>query len=68
MHSLLFSQIDSLVADLWSSTSWTDIDEIRTISGEVEQVITTAGVRGDEAEEDILKYLWYRKRSIREYE
>ena len=68
MHSLLFSQIDSLVADLWSSTSWTDIDEIRTISGEVEQVITTAGVRGGEAEEEILKYLWYRKRSIREHE
>ena len=39
---------------------------INEIEGEVEQVTTVAGVRGSEAESEILKFLWYRKRAIRE--
>ena len=35
--------------------------EITTIEGEVEQVITVAGVRGAEAEDEILTYVYYRK-------
>ena len=53
---------DSLDLDaIWETTVWEEIEEITTIEGEVEQVITTAGVRGDEAEDEILTYVYYRK-------
>jgi|TARA_R100000656_G_scaffold86172_1_gene62669 hypothetical protein len=66
MPSLLFSQIDSLDYDIWNDVSWDTITHINEIEGEVEQVTTVAGVRGSEAESEILKFLWYRKRAIRE--
>tara|TARA_Y100000310_G_C20508208_1_gene727462 strand:+ start:710 stop:1006 length:297 start_codon:yes stop_codon:yes gene_type:complete len=46
---------------IWETVVWEEIEEITTIEGEVEQVITTAGVRGAEAEDEILTYVYYRK-------
>ena len=46
---------------LWESTVWEDIDEIVEIEGEVEQVVSVAGVRGAEAEDEALEHLYYRK-------
>ena len=58
----LWSQDDELDLDaLWDNTVWTEIEEINTIEGEVEQVITVAGVRGAEAEDEALHHLYYRK-------
>ena len=36
-------------------------DEIVEIEGEVEQVVSVAGVRGAEAEDEALEHLYYRK-------
>jgi len=53
---------DSLDLDaIWETIVWEEIEEITTIEGEVEQVITAAGVRGAEAEDEILTYVYYRK-------
>ena len=53
---------DSLDLDaIWETTVWEEIEEITTIEGEVEQVITVAGVRGAEAEDEALEHLYYRK-------
>ena len=67
--SLLFSNF--LVGDadttdidldaLWESTVWEEIDEIIEVEGEVEQVVSVAGVRGAEAEDEALEHLYYRK-------
>ena len=58
----LWAQDDELDLDaLWDNTVWTEIEEINTIEGEVEQVITVAGVRGAEAEDEALHHLYYRK-------
>ena len=46
---------------LWESTVWEAIDEIVEIEGEVEQVVSVAGVRGAEAEDEALEHLYYRK-------
>jgi hypothetical protein len=46
---------------LWETTIWEEIDEIIEVEGEVEQVITAAGVRGAEAEDEALEHLYYRK-------
>ena len=46
---------------LWESTVWEEIEEINEIEGEVEQVVTVAGVRGAEAEDEALEHLYYRK-------
>ncbi len=46
---------------IWETTVWEEIEEITTIEGEVEQVITVAGVRGAEAEDEALEHLYYRK-------
>ena len=47
--------------DLWDTTVWEEIEEINEVEGEVEQVITVAGVRGAEAEDEALHHLYYRK-------
>ena len=65
MPSLFFSQIDSLDYDIWSDASWDTITYINEIEAEVEQIVSVAGVRGNEAKNEILKYLWYRKRAKR---
>ena len=67
--SLLFSNFllgDADTTDidldaLWESTVWEEIDEIVEIEGEVEQVVSVAGVRGAEAEDEALEHLYYRK-------
>tara|TARA_Y100000356_G_C11136666_1_gene223035 strand:- start:179 stop:493 length:315 start_codon:yes stop_codon:yes gene_type:complete len=46
---------------IWESTVWEEIDEIVEVEGEVEQVVTVAGVRGAEAEDEALEHLYYRK-------
>jgi len=46
---------------LWETTIWEEIEEINEIEGEVEQVVTVAGVRGAEAEDEALEHLYYRK-------
>ena len=46
---------------LWESTVWEEIDEIVEIEGEVEQVVSVAGVRGAEAEDEALDHLYYRR-------
>ena len=46
---------------LWESTVWEEIDEIAEVEGEVEQVVSVAGVRGAEAEDEVLEHLYYRK-------
>jgi len=46
---------------LWETTIWEEIEEINEIEGEVEQVISVAGVRGAEAEDEALEHLYYRK-------
>ena len=63
--SILLANQDSLDYDIWNDVSWDTITHITEVQGEVEQVIAVAGVRGDEAESEILKFLWYRKRAIR---
>ena len=47
---------------MWDNTVWNEITEIgETIYGEVEQVTSVAGVRGAEAEDEALQYLYYRR-------
>ena len=67
--SLLFSNFllgDADTTDidldaLWESTVWEEIEEIIEVEGEVEQVVSVAGVRGAEAEDEALEHLYYRK-------
>ena len=47
--------------DLWDTTVWEEIEEITEVEGEVEQVVSVAGVRGAEAEDEALEHLYYRK-------
>jgi hypothetical protein len=49
----------------WDNTVWNEIEEVTTKEYEVEKVTTVAGVRGAEAEDEILTFLWYRKKAIR---
>ena len=62
------SEIDSLnldLDDMWD-VEWVEIEEApETLVFEVDNITATAGVRGAEAEDEILKYLYYR-RSMRE--
>jgi len=47
---------------MWDNTIWQEIEEVgETIYGEVEQVTSVAGVRGAEAEDEALSYLYYRR-------
>ena len=65
--SILFSNFligdttDVNLNDLWDTTIWEEIDEIVEVEGEVEQVVSVAGVRGAEAEDEALEHLYYRK-------
>ena len=64
ISSFLLGGADSTDIDLdaiWETTIWEEIDEITEVEGEVEQVITAAGVRGAEAEDEALEHLYYRK-------
>ena len=62
--NFLLGDADTTDIDLdaiWESTVWEEIDEIVEVEGEVEQVVTVAGVRGAEAEDEALEHLYYRK-------
>ena len=62
--NLLLGDADTTDIDLdaiWESTVWEEIDEIVEVEGEVEQVVSVAGVRGAEAEDEALEHLYYRK-------
>ena len=44
---------------MWNSAIWNEIVDIpKTTVYEVENITAAAGVRGAEAEDEILKYLW----------
>ena len=58
---LLGDSTDFDLDALWETTVWEEIEEINEIEGEVEQVVTVAGVRGAEAEDEALQHLYYRK-------
>jgi hypothetical protein len=64
LSNFLLGDADTTDIDLdalWESTVWEEIDEIVEIEGEVEQVVSVAGVRGAEAEDEALEHLYYRK-------
>ena len=64
ISNLLLGDADTTDFDLdalWETTVWEEIEEINEIEGEVEQVVTVAGVRGAEAEDEALEHLYYRK-------
>ena len=64
ISSFLLGGADTTDIDLdalWETTIWEEIEEINEIEGEVEQVISVAGVRGAEAEDEALEHLYYRK-------
>ena len=55
------TDVDFDLDALWETTVWEEIEEINEIEGEVEQVVSVAGVRGAEAEDEALEHLYYRK-------
>ena len=64
VSNFLLGDADSTDIDfdaLWESTVWEEIEEINEIEGEVEQVVSVAGVRGAESEDEALEHLYYRK-------
>ena len=64
ISNFLLGDADSTDIDLdalWETTVWEEIEEINEIEGEVEQVVSVAGVRGAEAEDEALHHLYYRK-------
>ena len=66
LSSLVSGQetVDTLSLD-WN-TSWEEIIESpATVVYEVENITHTAGVRGSEAEDELLLYLWYRVKAVR---
>ena len=65
ISSLYGQDLDSM----WNSAVWTEIVDIpKTTVYEVENITAAAGVRGAEAEDEVLKYLWYREKAIRDDE
>ncbi len=66
ISNFLFGDADTTDVDLdldalWETTVWEEIEEINEIEGEVQQVVSVAGVRGAEAEDEALEHLYYRK-------
>ena len=64
ISNFLLGDADTTDVDLdalWETTVWEEIEEINEIEGEVEQVVSVAGVRGAEAEDEALQHLYYRK-------
>ena len=69
LSSILLSQEsesvdDTLALDLdtfWEEAVWEVIEYVIDVYYEVEQVTAVAGVRGSEAEDEALHYLYYRK-------
>ena len=62
LSAFLFSQDEELDLDvMWENTVWEEIVNVTDESYEVEKVTAVAGVRGAEAEDEALQYLYYRK-------
>ena len=65
LSAFLFSQdstdIELDLDAMWENTVWEEIQDVTTIYAEVEQITPVAGVRGAEAEDEALEYLYYRK-------
>ena len=53
--------IDLDLDAMWENTVWEEIENVTDESYEVEKVTAVAGVRGAEAEDEALQYLYYRK-------
>ncbi len=67
LSSIVLSQEpeDTLALD-WDAVNWIEIIEIgEEHISEVDNITAVAGVRGAEAEDEMLKYLYYRRRAIR---
>ena len=59
---LSYSQDEELDLDaMWENTIWNEIEEDTTVEYEVEKVTQVAGVRGAEAEDEALAFLYYRR-------
>ena len=66
--SSLYSQ-DKDLDSMWNSAIWNEIVDIANEEiQDVDNITATAGVRGAESEDEVLKYLWYRKKAIRDEE
>ena len=66
--SSLYSQDEDLDS-MWNNTIWNEIVDVpKTTVYEIDNITAAAGVRGAESEDEVLKYLWYRKKAIREEE
>ena len=62
--SIDIAEVNDMDLDLdamWENTVWEEIQDVTTIYGEVEQITAVAGVRGAEAEDEALGYLYYRR-------
>ena len=55
--TLLLQQLD--LDKMFKETKWKEVESVKDSGYEVEKVTMVAGVRGDEAEHEILKYLYY---------
>ena len=62
LASIVYSQNEDLDLDaMWENTVWEEIKNVETLEFEVEKVTAVAGVRGAEAEDEALQYLYYRR-------
>jgi len=70
LSSIVLSQEpEDILALDWNDIEWIEVVDVpRTIVYEVDNITAAAGVRGAESEDEVLKYLWYRKKAIREEE
>ena len=60
--TVLISQDEELDLDaMWENTVWEEIVNVSDESYEVEKVTAVAGVRGAEAEDEVLEHLYYRR-------
>ena len=61
IEALEYENIDLDMDAMWENTVWEEIQEVTNVYAEVEQITAVAGVRGAEAEDEALEYLYYRK-------
>ena len=62
LSAFLFSQDEELDLDaMWENTVWNEIEDVVDEGYEVERVTAVAGVRGAEAEDEVLNLLYYRR-------
>ena len=59
---LSYSQDEELDLDaMWENTIWIEIEDVVDVGYEVEKITAVAGVRGAEAEDEALAFLYYRR-------